>query len=240
MYTDLFPMKLFGITIFEFMLRVFIACIIGALFGFERRNKGKPAGIKTNMLACGGAAIVALIQIMISNRTGINPSDAIKSDTTRLIAPVVSGLGFLGAGVIMRGTDKVSGLTTAATLWLVAILGIGIGSGFYYFIVPASFMILLLSCIAKRIEITFIDKRKIKKIILEYEQSDELETLIRDIAREKEIKFLMNKKISEVDDGEHIIIKRLIHLSLPKYVHSKSFFNIIRKFEDVRSINRVN
>lgn len=234
-------MTLYGISLHEFMLRVFIACIVGALFGLERKSRGKPAGMKTNMLACAGAAIVAITQIMISNKTGMEPVVGnIKSDTTRLIAPVVSGLGFLGAGVIMRGGDTVKGLTTAATLWLVAVLGIGIGSGFYYFILPASAMILFLSYLIKKIETTFIEKRKIKKIILEYEQSDDLESIIKEITKEKDIKIVVDKKISEIDDGEHIMIKKVMHFSLPKYVSSKYFFNIIRKFEEVVSVTRIN
>ncbi len=234
-------MTLYGMSLYEFMIRVFIACIVGALFGLERKSRGKPAGMKTNMLACAGAAIVAIIQIMISNKTGMEPVVGnIKSDTTRLIAPVVSGLGFLGAGVIMRGGDTVKGLTTAATLWLVAVLGIGIGSGFYYFILPASAMILFLSYLIKKIETTFIEKRKIKKIILEYEQSDDLDSIIKEITKEKDIKIVVDKKISEIDGGEHVIIKKVIHFSLPKYVSSKYFFNIIRKFEEVISVTRIN
>jgi putative Mg2+ transporter-C (MgtC) family protein len=233
---------LYGMSLYEFMLRVFIACIVGGLFGLERKSRGKPAGIKTNMLACAGAAIVSVIQLMISNKTAAIGVDIgnIKADPTRLTAQVISGLGFLGAGVIMTGGDKVRGLTTAATLWLVAILGIGIGYGFYHFILPASAMILFLSYLIKKIETTFIEKRKIKKIILEYEQSADLESIIKEIAKEKDIKIVMDKKISEIDDGEHIVVKKIMHFSLPKYVSSKYFFNIIRKFEEVIDLTRVN
>ncbi|WP_051251714.1 MgtC/SapB family protein [Psychrilyobacter atlanticus] len=235
-------MTLYGMSLYEFMLRVFIACVVGALFGLERKSRGKPAGMKTNMLACAGAAIVSVIQLMISNKTaeaGLNIGN-VKADPTRLTAQVISGLGFLGAGVIMTGGDKVRGLTTAATLWLVAILGIGIGYGFYPFILPASAMILLLSYLMKKIETTFIEKRKIKKVILEYEQSDDLESIIKEIAKEKDIKIVVDKKISEIDDGERILIKKVMHFSLPKYVSSKYFFNIIRKFEEVISVTRIN
>lgn len=237
-----FVTTIYGISLYEFMIRLFIACITGGLFGLERKNRGKPAGIKTNMLACVGAAIVAIIQLMISNKTGMTEIEAgsAKGDPTRMTAQVISGLGFLGAGVIMTGGDKVRGLTTAATLWLVAVLGIGIGYGFYYFIVPAATMILFLSYLIKQIEIVFIDKRKIKKIILEYEQCADLEGIIKDITKEKEIKILMDKKISEVDDGEHIVIKKIIHFSLPRYVSSKYFFNIIKKFEGVTELIRIN
>lgn len=231
---------LYGMDLSEFMFRVFIACIVGGLFGLERKSRGKPAGMKTNMLACAGAAIVSIIQLMISNKASEIGIGNIKADLTRLTAQVISGLGFLGAGVIMTGGNKVKGLTTAATLWLVAILGIGIGYGFYYFILPASALILFLSYLIKKFETTFIDKRKIKKIILEYEQSEDLESIIKEIAKEKDIKIVVDKKISEIDDGEHIVIKKVMHFSLPKYVSSKYFFNIIRKFEDVMNLTRIN
>jgi putative Mg2+ transporter-C (MgtC) family protein len=233
---------IYGISLYEFMIRLFIACVIGGLFGLERKNRGKPAGMKTNMLACAGAAIVAIIQLMISNKTGISGVEvaSIKADPTRMTAQVISGLGFLGAGVIMTSGDKVRGLTTAATLWLVAVLGIGIGYGFYYFIIPAAIMILFLSYVIKQFETIFIDKRKIKKIVLEYEQSADLESIIKEIAKEKDIKIVMDKRISEIDDGEHIVIKKIMHFSLPKYVNSKYFFSIIEKFEGVMGITRVN
>ncbi|WP_158539175.1 MULTISPECIES: MgtC/SapB family protein [Psychrilyobacter] len=231
---------LYGMDLYEFLLRVFIACIVGALFGLERKNRGKPAGMKTNMLACAGAAIVSIIQLMISNKASEIGIGNIKADLTRLTAQVISGLGFLGAGVIMRGGDKVRGLTTAATLWLVAILGIGIGYGFYFFILPASAMILFVSFLIKKFETTFIEKRKIKKVIIEYEQSEDLEDIIKEIAKEKDIRIMVDKKISEIDDGEHVIIKKVMHFSLPKYVSSKYFFNIIRKFEEVIEVTRIN
>ena len=77
-------------------------------------------------------------------------------------------------------------------------------------------------------------------MILEYEQSEDLENIIKEFSKEKDIKIVVDKKISEVDDGEHIIVKKVIHFSLPKYVSSKYFFNIIRKFEEVISVTRIN
>ncbi len=239
-----FVTEMHGINLYEFMLRIFIACVVGSLFGLERKSRGKPAGMKTNMLACVGATIVSVIQLLISNKTseiGLELDMVnLKADPTRLTAQVISGLGFLGAGVIMTGGDKVRGLTTAATLWLVAILGIGIGYGFYYLILPASLMILFLSYLTKKFETTFIEKRKIKKIILEYKQNEKLENIIKEITKEKDIKILVDKKISEVSDEEHILVKKVIHFSLPKYVNSKYFFNIIKKFDSVIKLTKIN
>ena len=112
-------------------IKFFIAVIVGALIGWDREKKGKPAGLKTHALVCLGATIVTQIGILMYK-------SSISGDQMRVAAQIVSGLGFLGAGVIMtRSDNKVTGLTTAATLWLCGCMGICIGSDFYYLVLPA-------------------------------------------------------------------------------------------------------
>lgn len=229
--------EMYGIGVWEFVLRIGIASIVGILFGIERKQKGKPAGIKTNMLACVGATVVALIQVMIYNNTNFNNS--LVGDPTRLTAQVISGLGFLGAGVIMTGKDKVVGLTTAATLWVVAVLGIGIGYGFYHYIVIASVIILILSHTIKKVEFNYIDKRKVRKLILEYVYNSGVEEAIEELLEEKDVKIITEKRISEVNDGDYIIIKKIIHFSLPTYASYKVFRGVISKYEGVINVTKI-
>ncbi len=238
-FNKIFEINMYGIQLYEFLWRVFIACIIGGLFGLERKNKGKPAGIKTNMLACSGAALVALIQMMIYNKYSLGLEGGISGDPTRLTAQVISGLGFLGAGVIMTGGDKVVGLTTAATLWLVAILGIGIGYGFEVYIILSAIMILTLSYLIKKFEVSYIDKRKLRKVILECVQNAEIEEIIEELILEKDIKVILDRTVSQTGEGENIVIKRIMHFSMPKYVRSSYFFGILKKYEDVKSITYI-
>lgn len=121
----------------EIILRLVLAMVMGGAIGFERQYKSRPAGLRTHILVCMGACVIALIQVEIASgamRDALNHPDlagVIRSDEARLIAQVVSGVGFLGAGTIIVTKRSVTGLTTAASLWAIAGLGIAIGMGFY-------------------------------------------------------------------------------------------------------------
>lgn len=127
---------------YEMLLRLVIALAIGLVIGFERERHDHPAGIKTHVMVCLGAATIAIIQVFLKNTYP-------DTDISRIIAQVVSGIGFIGAGCILHDKDKniVSGLTTAATLWLSACLGIAAGLGYYMLcgIVTAFVIIILCS-----------------------------------------------------------------------------------------------
>ena len=103
-------------------LRLLIAAILGGLFGFERESKGKSAGLRTHMLVALGAALF----VLIPQQSGV--SDA---DITRVLQGLVAGVGFLGAGTIIKGDggEEIKGLTTAAGIWLTAAIGVAAGLG---------------------------------------------------------------------------------------------------------------
>ena len=111
-------------------LRILLAAVLGAAIGLERQFHGKVAGIRTNLLICLGAAVLTII----SKDMGIQYNDAVG----RIAAQIVSGVGFLGAGVIIRDRGGIHGLTTAATIWLVAAVGIAVGAGSYLLGVAAT------------------------------------------------------------------------------------------------------
>jgi len=105
------------------LLGLLMAAIFGALIGAERQLSGKAAGLRTNILICLGAAVYTIV----SSEMGGGQSDSI----TRIAAQIVSGIGFLGAGAIIQDRGGIHGLTTAATIWLVASIGMACGAGFY-------------------------------------------------------------------------------------------------------------
>lgn len=105
----------------EMVVRMTLAMIFGAIIGFERRYAGRPAGIRTLSMVSVGAALFTIVSIY-----GFS-----FSDTSRVAAQVVTGIGFLGAGIIFRTGDNVRGLTTAATIWMTAAVGMAVGSGMY-------------------------------------------------------------------------------------------------------------
>lgn len=106
----------------DMVIRIVIAAFIGGVIGYERAKAGKPAGIRTHLLVCMGAALFTVISIWGFGEGG---------DPSRVAAGVVVGIGFLGAGTILRQEKGVAGLTTAATIWAVAAIGIAMGAGLY-------------------------------------------------------------------------------------------------------------
>lgn len=109
------------------MFTILLACVIGSIIGWERENKNRPAGLRTYSLVCMGSALV-----MITSYQIFNDYHALGNfDPARLGAQVISGIGFLGAGTIIRDKYSVKGLTTAASLWVVACIGLTVGAQMY-------------------------------------------------------------------------------------------------------------
>lgn len=107
----------------EMLLRLLLAAALGAVIGYQRERAGKPAGLRTHVLICVGAALFTIASLY-----GFGAG----ADTARVAAGIVAGIGFLGAGAIMRtGEGIVAGLTTAATIWVVAAIGLAVGAGLY-------------------------------------------------------------------------------------------------------------
>ena len=111
----------------ELFLRLVVSCILGGIIGYERQSRRKSAGLRTNVLVCLGACLI----MVLSQALYENVEGRTNADPARLAAQVVSGIGFLGAGAIMKEGLTVTGLTTAACLWVVAGVGLAVGSGFY-------------------------------------------------------------------------------------------------------------
>lgn len=110
----------------DLLVKLSLAVMLGGIIGFEREIAGKPAGLRTNILICIGAALL----MDVSTRIGIIDGQRV-GDPARIAAQIVSGVGFLGAGTIMQSQGMVTGLTSAATIWVVAAIGMTVGAGFY-------------------------------------------------------------------------------------------------------------
>jgi putative Mg2+ transporter-C (MgtC) family protein len=118
----------------EDLIRLVLAMLVGGLIGMERELRDKAAGFRTMMLICTGATLFTTFSIEIAGA----------SDPARIAANIVSGIGFLGAGVIIQQGGQIKGLTTASTIWLVAALGMGIGAGYWTFVIYATAIILVI------------------------------------------------------------------------------------------------
>lgn len=109
--------------------KVAVALLVGTLVGIEREYRGKLAGIKTNALICAASALFTAVSLLMSGYGSDAPRPM--GDVTRVVAQIVSGIGFIGAGAIFKSASKVQGLTTAAVIWTVAALGILVGFGIF-------------------------------------------------------------------------------------------------------------
>ena len=110
----------------DLLIKLLLAVLLGGIIGFEREIAGKPAGLRTNILICIGAALL----MDLSTRIGLVDGKRV-GDPGRIAAQIVSGVGFLGAGTIMQAQGMVTGLTSAATIWVVAAIGMTVGAGYY-------------------------------------------------------------------------------------------------------------
>lgn len=148
----------------ENIFKILISLIAGAIIGMEREYNNKPAGFRTLILICVGSTLVTILSIDI----GVNNSP------DRIIANILTGIGFIGAGVIFKFDDKITGLTTAALIWVVSALGISIGAGYYYLsgFVLAIIMLVLIGF--RKIEI-IIDRQSVIKdyrILCNYKEGE--------------------------------------------------------------------
>jgi putative Mg2+ transporter-C (MgtC) family protein len=116
------------------MFRVLLAAIMGGAVGFDRQLRSKPAGVRTHMLVAMGSALAVGVSVLVTQDiVGVGKADAV-----RVAAGVVTGVGFLGAGTILRSSEGIRGLTTAAGIWVTATIGIALGFGYYWIAVGST------------------------------------------------------------------------------------------------------
>jgi putative Mg2+ transporter-C (MgtC) family protein len=134
--------------------RLALAALLGGLVGVEREYRGHAAGLRTNILVSVGACLFTILSIEAF------PSSSANRDTARVAAQIVSGIGFLGAGAVFRDGDEVRGLTTAATIWLMAAIGMAAGAGDYFLAVAAVVLTLIVLVVLAPLSTTLSNWRK--------------------------------------------------------------------------------
>lgn len=126
----------------ETVVRLVLAITAGAVLGWERERLGKPAGLRTHMMVALGSASFMLASIQLGAQIE-SESSTFRSDPTRTLAGIIGGIGFLGAGTIIEARGAVQGITTAASIWVVAAIGVACGSGLYQIAVTTVFLAFL-------------------------------------------------------------------------------------------------
>ena len=168
------------------ILRITLAILIGTIIGIEREIKNRPAGMRTHILVCLGACTISLIESCFIAGLPADGNSNIAYSFGRLSAQVVSGIGFLGAGTILFSDRKVTGLTTAASLWNTACLGIAIGFGYYVIAIIGSifvFVVLIMMQriihvrVTKKLEVRFIHRIETIEYINKYFEARGVQTV---------------------------------------------------------------
>jgi putative Mg2+ transporter-C (MgtC) family protein len=139
--------------------KLLMATLLGGAIGIEREIAGKPAGLRTNILICVGAALFAQLSLDVA-RSGFGPDGRPFGDPGRIAAQIIVGVGFLGAGAIVHGGGVIVGLTTAATIWAVAAIGVAIGVGAYVDALGATALIMVVLVGLRPVEGALLRKRR--------------------------------------------------------------------------------
>jgi len=191
----------------EILLKLVLAVALGGLVGLERQTSNKPAGIKTNILICVGAAMMMILSGLILGENGERGTDL-----TRIAAGVITGIGFIGAGTIIQARGIVVGLTTAATIWAVAVLGLVIGVGYYMVAVIFTAIIILTLIIFRYIEEHYL-KRSMFLYHLQARYSKDLLINIKKLAIHEGFKF---DELSLKKEGQSAIVDLSFHATEEK------------------------
>src|SRR3989440_12273114 len=133
-------------------VRIVGALLIGALIGLERSFHGRPAGFRTHSLVCVASSLLMLVTVYQNEWMTQVAMDAIRTDPTRMAQGIMTGIGFLGAGVIFKEGLTVRGLTTAASIWVTAAIGVLVGIGFWFAAIVAAVATLIVLAVFRVIE----------------------------------------------------------------------------------------
>lgn len=208
--------------------RLVLAGILGGIIGYEREHVNRPAGFRTHTLVCIGSALVMITSEFIFRRyagqTNIDPA--------RLGAQVISGIGFLGAGTIIREGFNVKGLTTAASLWAVSCVGIASGIGFYSGAVAATILIFITLIVLKRLEGHLARKNRLKTIYVKSNNLPDQIGVISKIFYKYDIR-IRNIEFMNEDGDNKLFVKFLVRM--PNCVVA-NFMDDLRRLEGIQKV----
>jgi len=154
------------------LIRLSLAVFLGGLIGFEREQQNHPAGLRTHILVCLGSSMIMLLSIYGFAEFAGEPN--VRIDPARLATAVITGVGFLGAGTILFTGKSITGLTTAASLWVVAAIGLQIGAGFYFSAAAGTILVFITLWVFNKVEHRFLKSKKVRKLTIQAETEEEL------------------------------------------------------------------
>ena len=206
---------------YKYLLAILLSVVLGFLIGLERKTRAKEAGVRTHTIVCFGACL-----LMVISKYGFSESSA---DVSRVAAQIVSGIGFIGAGMIVYRKNAVHGLTTAAGVWATAGLGMACGAGLYFVAVGGTVIMICVQCIL-HINCKLFNMKRTYRVKVSFVQTDEEHQKVKDI-------FGVNGfKEVKVNRGENIIYNATIVTD--NEVSSATINEIMKNNDYILSIER--
>lgn len=216
--------------------RLGLSILLGGLIGFERESSNHAAGFRTNILVCLGACLLMLLSIYGFADFVEEPN--VRVDPARLAAAVITGVGFLGAGTILFTGKSITGLTTAASLWVVAAIGLAVGAGFYFASATVTVMALLTLWGFNKIEKRYMNAKKDRIIKLEAQDLSSCLVQINSTLERRKItirKMMMEDVDSSEVDGEASATRLILHVKMPSRKNSAiRLLDELKKLEGIR------
>jgi putative Mg2+ transporter-C (MgtC) family protein len=213
-------------TLESIALRLLFATVCGGIIGLEREYKRRPAGFRTHIIICLGAALTTLTSQYVALVLGYG------TDLTRMGAQVIAGIGFIGAGTIVVTRQKtVKGLTTAAGLWVTAIIGLAFGAGYFELGMAATILVELTEMVLSRLEFFLDSKSPDVELYVEYEANKTVDRIVK-ICQTKKIR-VDNLEITRLEGKESPLQSVLFHLHLNRNLSEEELLRQVEALEGV-------
>ena len=220
------------VTLAAVTVRMLLSVLCGGIIGLERAYKRRPAGFRTHILICLGAAITMLTNQYLYLNLHYH------TDMARMGAQVIAGIGFIGAGtIVVTRQQRVKGLTTAAGLWASAIIGLALGSGFYEGGLLAAFIVLVAECFLSRLEYWILDHVPEINLYMEYTGKACLKEVLR-LFRESKVS-LQDIEITRKSSNERHNACAIFSLRFKKGVSVEEFLTRVVQVEGVVSVQEL-
>ena len=225
------------LTFWDMCIRLIFATFCGGIIGVERGRKNRPAGFRTYILVCVGAALTMILSaylVAMSAKWG----RPVTTDFSRFGAQVINGIGFLGAGtIIITGKNQVKGMTTAAGLWASACLGLAIGAGFYIGAACACLLMILTVTVFAKIEFFITSKSRNITLYIEFDSTDNVTEICEQI-KSRGVRIFDVELIKPNQSGNKYPGAILV-MRLPKKLTHTALVTEIAKVDSVRLIEEL-
>lgn len=229
-----FETTLLGSIELDITVKMLLAALVGGLIGFEREKHGRPAGLRTNLLVAVGSCVMVIVsEAFYLKYSMFGAETALRIDPSRVAAQIVTGIGFIGAGVILKEGASVRGLTTAASLWTVAGLGMAFGMGFFSLGAIATVLVLVSLTLLKKLDPIIKKDRFLTLAVTSVTREGLLEELQAILAARK---LLVSDIVSHVDLIENELFYQMVITQQQKRI-GHELTEEIKRLEGIKKIH---